>query len=101
MFLDLFTAAKFTQTSITRLFRMTRALNLRQEAEDQGLSFDELVKKANKQIEADIDSLGFGIVTNSLGYKDLFNMIAEGNMTKEEISNAMKALKATAKAQGD
>jgi len=68
---------------------VTRALNLKQEAEDQGLSFDELVKKANKQIEADIDSLGFGIVTNSLGYKDLFNMIAEGNMTKEEISNAM------------
>jgi len=68
---------------------VTRAFNLKQQAEAKGLQFDELVKKVNKPLEESIEDLNLGIVINNLGFKDLFNMVAYGNMTPEEINNAL------------
>jgi len=75
-------------TEAMQIGLVKRAVNLKKEAEDKGLSFDELVKKANKQIEEDVDDFGFGKLTNSLlGTNDLFKMIAEGKLTTVEEIN--------------
>jgi len=68
---------------------VTRAFNLKQQAEAKGLQFDELVKKANKPMIESIKDLDLGIVINNLGFKGLFNMVADGNMNKEEINMAL------------
>jgi len=74
---------------VTENALVTKAYSLKEEAEKQGLNFDELVEKATKPLTDSVAGLGIGIITDNLGFNDLFHMVAKGDMSKDDIARAM------------
>jgi len=68
---------------------VTKAFNLKQRAEKDGQSLDQLLKDVTNPLKDGIEGLGLGIVFNKLGFNDLFKMVADGHMNREEITKAL------------
>lgn len=68
---------------------VTKAMNLKKVADDNGLPFDKMVKDVTKPLTNHIEGLGLGIVIDSLGFNDLFKMVSDGDLSKEEIVKTM------------
>jgi len=68
---------------------VTKAFNLKQRAEKDGISFDQLLKDVTDPLRDGVDGLGLGVVVDKLGFNDLFKMVADGHMNRDEINNAL------------